>query len=491
MRFSPKLSLVVIFFFVLVIVSVFVGTDDVRHDTALASATISQELCGFAWGATIEGPPGTGTGWLSFNSDDCGDVRGANTIIDNPLCGVVGSSTPSYKVEIFGDPDSSGGSGSGLRGHAWSPNIGWVQFGNLPTGNFPEDSGTGPTQADGTFRGNTELVARSGTLGTGDEAPRTNLLSDFELRGWAQACVGSSDRECGSSIRTDGWAGFISLSNNLTNGFAKYHVGVSNGVFSGYSWDPFVSGWLNWGGNGGNVRFCGIQVYNFKIEQKSVLILNQPVPPNTDKSGSVQIVATLLSNDTPKIVNFTKQDPAVGAPGEGITSNFAQTSCTPSATAPKECEVTLNVNVPVSVPDGVYLIPVTGTSGGQDRTINVPVTVGSSVAGLDVDCSVVPQPAYYVNQPVRWKVDVSSLPGGQAPAPGFSYKAIFNGEAEANTRLSDVSSGNTFEVLKTYTTIGRKTFSVENLIDQTPSVASGCTPEAVITVTVNPDIIER
>ncbi len=124
----------------------------------------SSTLSGWAWSSTI--------GWLSFNSADSGAGGGPYSV--NISTSTVGS-------DIVG----------ALSGYAWSPNIGWVSFNN---------------QGDWTG-------CPSGSC------PPTIDMTTGAVSGWIRALAGVG--------RTDGWDGWIELSDSGLN--AKHPTGDTSG----------------------------------------------------------------------------------------------------------------------------------------------------------------------------------------------------------------------------------------------------------------------
>lgn len=114
-----------------------------------------------------------------------------------------------------------------LTGWAWSSNIGWIKFGDLSV--FP--------QAPGTIASNAKMDPVTG-----------------RVYGWIRACAGTTNGDCWTPSRTDGWDGWISLSG--TNYESPYFppLGESSkgvtfnkttGKFSGYAWGGDVIGWID------------------------------------------------------------------------------------------------------------------------------------------------------------------------------------------------------------------------------------------------------
>lgn len=508
MRFSSKLILAAVFFFLLAVTTVLinVGGIDSAKKVSGQSSTVSVDLCGFAWGATNEDNnpndgTDTGIGWLSFNSKDC-DANGDGTS-DNPLCPQPRDANgqpipiPSYKVTMSGD---GGGSLGSLTGSAWSPNIGWVKFGGLSASEMPNSFGTG----QGTWQDNAQVVNYNGTLGS-------DFRNSSELRGWARACAGTNGGadgftggNCTGANRTDGWQGFISLSNAGGQGVGNppppptgtYRVSVNNGIFSGYSWDPYVSGWLNWGGRPDGVRFCGTELPDFGIQADPSAI---NVLPATTISKDVEIkISRLPGEDFPNgSVSLSVSNPADGS----VSADFVNNSSCSENDLP--CTRILRItSPPVGLSDDERrTITVTGTAGSSGTTIShsatVTVVAGAVAGALNVVC---PMPAshdqsappipgiYYVNQPVVWRADVSGV-NGYEPTGNLVFTTTLDQPFTQQT--SEQNGVFTGFFTKSYSTLGRKTFSASVMDGAVPAPAQGeCGPIEIV-VGVNPNIIER
>jgi len=129
-------------------------------------------MSGFAWSSNI--------GWISFNSLDC-DVD-KNGFMDSGACGGDNTTGTVTNYGVNKNPANEFGV-STLIGFAWSPHVGWIQFGNLITADFPTGGGT---------------VRQNATMG-----------ADGKLTGWAKAINGNP---------ISGWDGWISLSGNAGDG---------------------------------------------------------------------------------------------------------------------------------------------------------------------------------------------------------------------------------------------------------------------------------
>ncbi|MEK7185358.1 MAG: hypothetical protein AAB726_01920, partial [Patescibacteria group bacterium] len=319
------------------------------------------------------------------------------------------------------------------------------------------------------------------------------LMEDLKLRGWTRACGGTigpvtnpSVGDCTGADRAD-WQGFISLGNHGWAGqnaaVPTHQISISDGVFSGYSWDPYVTGWMNWGGNGGNVRFCNVNLPDFAIDATPSIIVT---PPDTAIVNKVVVVKIT----TPSGAQWPAGGVSLGvANPSGVSSSFNGSTSALCASSP--CSVNLTVNsagFPVdSLPPPIII---TGTAAGPGGnfthqatvTINVDVVAGS----LSVQC---PMPVshdplvsaiYYVNRPVVWQVNASGE-GGYTLIGGLFFTPSYDGVAGA-----EQPSG-TFT--RSYSTLGRKSFSASVRDENIPPAEGECGPVEIV-IGVDPRIIE-
>lgn len=113
-----------------------------------------------------------------------------------------------------------------LSGYAWSSTVGWIQF-----------------QGDATH-----------------PAPTVTDWGTGKMVGWARACVGTVNGLCTGPARTDGWDGWIKLSDSelgVASRFTSPMLDGSRGItfkaggtFAGYAWGDVNMGWMTFG----NVR---------------------------------------------------------------------------------------------------------------------------------------------------------------------------------------------------------------------------------------------
>src|SRR3990167_453063 len=179
-------------FFALVLLVLFVSyfITVSQGDTKKVKADSSNILSGYAWSENI--------GWISLNSSNC-DTNG-NGFIDTSACGgtdTAASPVINYSVNV----DQSGK----LSGYAWSEYIGWISANEADLVACPKGSCT------------------------------AKLLNN-KLTGWLKALSGDL-------FPSDGWDGWISLSDN--NPYDYGPTLAANGTFSGYAWGSDVVGWVD------------------------------------------------------------------------------------------------------------------------------------------------------------------------------------------------------------------------------------------------------
>ncbi len=163
------------------------------HYAQAAGSTV--DLFGWAWSSTI--------GWISFNSS-------------NPASG-----GGNYRVTM----DETTGA---LTGYAWSSNIGWIKFDSNVSGCPDGGSCSAPR------------VALTGPA-----------LEKGAVTGWARACSGTISKDCNGASRTDGWNGWINLSDQFyfrsprPTGLlgVTYVLSSTTGAFTGFAWGSENIGW--------------------------------------------------------------------------------------------------------------------------------------------------------------------------------------------------------------------------------------------------------
>jgi len=300
------------FVIVFMFIAIFAGS-------ILASQT--DNMRGFGWGANTDG----GLGWLSFN----------NCIDDQGNCSGV-----SYGVNIDSNTNL-------LNGYAWTPNFGWLKFGDLDLSDAPTGNGT--------FFNNAKFEL---------------IGSQYVLTGWARFC-GVFISGCSGPIipNTDykrgGWDGWVSL-RGTTSGGLQYGVvfsgdPVTGGSFSSYAWgggnDTYGGanttgvGWIDFSPLGIPVVFDPINEPTLVLNATSPVPLNNPV---TLTWTGIQINQSIPCSATG------------GAPND----NWA----TPSRPFSPSTFTTFNISVPNTY---TYTLTCTGINNNQvSSSKNVTVGVG-------------------------------------------------------------------------------------------------------------------
>jgi hypothetical protein len=213
--------------------------------TSKAHASGTVNLTGWGWSSNI--------GWISFSSQNAGQSTGGTY-------NVTLSTTTGSDIGNFG-------------GWAWSSNIGWISFQN--------GNGAHPN-------------------------PTVDLITG-DVSGWVRACAGTVNHDCTGADRTDGWDGWIHLSDPVGHPtrYSDGSQGVSfdpvTGKFSGYAWGDVNVGWLtfgtqidlplvcpngNCGGGGGGTTITGS------------CISEPPTPPNLPVGGADVTFTITPSNGT-------------------------------------------------------------------------------------------------------------------------------------------------------------------------------------------------
>lgn len=159
-----------------------------------------------------------------------------------------------------------------VTGHAWSGNIGWIEFNNSKFGGVFHNTSTGQFSGYAwsenigwiKFDG---LSNDSGVGGVGAKADTSGTIAN-----WARACAGTVSGICANmTSRDDGWYGWMrfdksgSQSSNpatidLTNGTAR-------GELHGYAWGGDVVGWVSLSCKEGGANLDNIcQKSNYQVK---------------------------------------------------------------------------------------------------------------------------------------------------------------------------------------------------------------------------------
>ena len=186
-----------------------------------AQAASGDNVSGFAWSENF--------GWISFNSTEC-DIDGngfidGNGIDDDLDCGGDNSST--LIVDYGAKVDVATGQ---MSGFAWSPNIGWIYFGD--SNNIPEALlAEAPTIAG--YTKEWPIIHKGSTI-----AEQLNPIKT--VTGWAKILT----------LENDGWMKMMGAS---IPGGDPYGVAIDmdTGFFSGWSWNATSTygvgaGWVSY-----------------------------------------------------------------------------------------------------------------------------------------------------------------------------------------------------------------------------------------------------
>ncbi len=123
-----------------------------------------------------------------------------------------------------------------LNGYAWSSNIGWIDMNGVTVDSTGNISGYAWSSNVGWVSFNQTDLGGCPAGGSGCTA--TMNLSG--LSGWARVCTGTTNKDCQSAGRTDGFDGWISLDGVTFDGGTK--------TFGGYAWGSNVVGWVDFSG---------------------------------------------------------------------------------------------------------------------------------------------------------------------------------------------------------------------------------------------------
>jgi len=209
-----------------------------------AQAASGDNVSGFAWSENF--------GWISFNSTEC-DIDGngfidGNGIDDDLDCGGDNSST--LIVDYGAKVDVATGQ---MSGFAWSPNIGWIYFGdsNIPEALLAE----APTIAG--YTKEWPIIHKGSTI-----AEQLNPIKT--VTGWAKILT----------LENDGWMKMMGAS---IPGGDPYGVVIDmdTGFFSGWSWNATST----YGVGAGWVSYASTTPIDYKVKS------NFNTPPSVPVSS--------------------------------------------------------------------------------------------------------------------------------------------------------------------------------------------------------------
>jgi len=209
-----------------------------------AQAASGDNVSGFAWSENF--------GWISFNSTEC-DIDGNGFIdgngIDDDLGGGDNSST--LIVDYGAKVDVATGQ---MSGFAWSPNIGWIYFGD--SNNIPEALlAEAPTIAG--YTKEWPIIHKGSTI-----AEQLNPIKT--VTGWAKILT----------LENDGWMKMMGAS---IPGGDPYGVVIDmdTGFFSGWSWNATST----YGVGAGWVSYASTTPIDYKVKS------NFNTPPSVPVSS--------------------------------------------------------------------------------------------------------------------------------------------------------------------------------------------------------------
>ncbi len=450
-------------FFVVILFLVFVG---VGFSTRVADAQSapSTRVFGWAWAGTSEGPD-MGAGWIKFSNCDDDD---ANGVPDPGSC-----EGPDFGVNI-----TQSNNVGNLSGHAWSNNIGWISFDRADSfTNMPTSSKNPPCDDPGNGSGAMANINLS------------NAANRGRINGWAKAI---------SAVETDGWDGWIHLSDNnapTLNPSSRCYSAVSrhpsgpsyingnggitynplNASIVGNAWGGPVIGWLKFI----NVTFGSPStlVFDYSLSNNGPINIARGGP-----SGIGRVTRTLVSG-----VSVPVSLSIISALPTGVTAVVSPTNnpCSPTCVSDITFTATANASV------GSYTVRASGAPGGgnpvQPRTTDIVLNVtsgGGPTGNPEVSCTVGTSGPYYVNNEVEWRVAVTE---GQSPyTVDWEFLSI-NPPADPTTAQTS-GVGPNFTYKKSYEKIGTK--AVRIVVTDALNETGECETEP-INVQVKPFIKEK
>ena len=222
------------------------------------------DIEGWAWGGGVTVNPAGfgGIGWISMSSKNCD--TDSNGLIDNANCGIIGSPTATYAVNV---PTSDGN----LSGYAWSEHYGWISFNASDVTGCP--SGTCAAQRVG-----------------------DNII------GWARII---SIRDAG--LNAGGWQGWVSLSGS------GYGLEVSKmnktGAIPTYAYSDEL-GWIDFSmaGYSADYRICPTSLTITEF-------MTGPLHAYYNANGLVDCLNLAGTTDVTSLVTWSSSSPGVATVG--------------------------------------------------------------------------------------------------------------------------------------------------------------------------------
>ena len=276
---------------------------------------------------------------------------------------------------------------SELTGWGWSPNIGWISLNcsntnTCSTSNYKVQIATS-TATDGVFSG----YAWSSNIGwikfEGDKSHEgpTIELDKGSITGWIRACAGTVNKDCASVDRTDGWDGWMKLSESGTiyptrkiDGTGGLTYDPATGQFVGYAWGGLL-GWITFSPNvppPSNAKCPGCKGDPGGENITANCLINPSVitltPPNTTTTITPSVGSYSGGAGS---YSFSPQTFTLGVGVGQINSVTVTDSSVPPKTGVVACNaVTVNMGV---APSGLnmWVPPVSGADTKSNSSIKI------------------------------------------------------------------------------------------------------------------------
>lgn len=290
---------------------------------------------------------------------------------------------------------------SELTGWGWSPNIGHISMNcsntnSCATSNYKVQIAT-TTTTDGVFSG----YAWSSNIGwikfAGDkdhEGPVIDL-DKGSVTGWIRACAGTVNKDCASADRTDGWDGWMKLSEpgtiyptRKTDGSGGLTYDPATGQFVGYAWGGLL-GWITFRPSVPPPVRCPGCVGDPIGNNPTATCLINPAVITISSAGETRVITPSVGSYTGGVGPYTFS-PTTFTVGEGVDQKLSVTvtdSSKPTAkTGFVECNP-IRVNVGTAASGLNMWVPPVGADTknssikikpGQNATVKWDYPAGSS-----------------------------------------------------------------------------------------------------------------
>ncbi|MEK7552388.1 MAG: hypothetical protein AAB534_03150 [Patescibacteria group bacterium] len=341
-----------------------------------------------------------------------------------------------------------------LYGQAWSDNIGWVSFNNCPTEGSENcgavDYSVKVNNKTGLMSGsawsdNIGWIKFDGLSGFPSTDQGSNALIKFngseegKVEGWVRACAGTASGNCSSmTSRTDGWDGWISLSNK-TNYPSPQFSGTGGVTYDeeikklvGSAWGSDVVGWINFY----NVSFGPPEDEDFDYDLSNTSP-DYELEIEQGNTGNISVDRELLAGMTQESITLS----VVSGAGSPVTITIVSNNpCSISWLNPN-CASSVTIEVEPEASTGQYEFTIGGVSSLSEivRTTEVKFKVIPPIPDPEVSCDV-DEVVFYPGQTVTYQATITNPIGDEE----FLWS-----DAETDSCLSDIC-----EV--SYSTIGPK-----------------------------------